>query len=107
GGLSVTTPGQLDDLIIRAIFNRLFNFPFYGYFSESIPNQLTRPIELLPPPLRSRLDRTVVTPVGYDVLDRLSALLITPPAGEPGELIPAGCIGPVFSFGVRGGNCSV
>ncbi|GLC49131.1 hypothetical protein PLESTB_000185800 [Pleodorina starrii] len=107
GGLAVTTPGQVDDLIIRAVFNRLFNFPFYGYFAESLPNQLTRPIELLPPPLRSRLDRTVVTRVGYDVLDRLSELLVTPPDAAPGELIPAGCIGPVFSFGVRGGNCSV
>ncbi|KAG2500577.1 hypothetical protein HYH03_001347 [Edaphochlamys debaryana] len=106
GGLSVTTAGQLDDLFVRAIFNRLLNYPFYGYLAQSLPNQLTRPIDLLPQPARARLGRAVVTPVGLDVLDRLSALLVRSPVAAPGALVPGGCIGPIFSFGVLGGNCS-
>ena len=50
--------------------HRLFSFAFYGYLAQSLPNQLTRPIDLLPPGLQARLGRQVVTPVGYDVLDR-------------------------------------
>ncbi|KXZ49254.1 hypothetical protein GPECTOR_22g846 [Gonium pectorale] len=107
-GLSATTPGLVDDLIVRAIFNRLFGTAFYGYVSQALPNQLARPIELLPPGPRARLERVVVTPVGYDLLDRLAALAVSPPTTTPGDnLVPAGCIGPIYSFGVLGGNCSV
>ncbi|PNH10037.1 hypothetical protein TSOC_003265 [Tetrabaena socialis] len=107
GGLGVSTAGQLDDLFVRAFFNRIFNLPFYGYVAQALPNQLARPLDLLPPGLRARFDRTVVTPVGYDLLDRLADVFINAPAAVAGgELVPGGCIGPIYSFGVLGGNCS-
>ncbi len=49
---------------------RLFNTPFYGYLAQALPNQLARPLELLPPALRERVNRNVVNLVGYDTLDR-------------------------------------
>ncbi|KAJ9507128.1 hypothetical protein QJQ45_004717 [Haematococcus lacustris] len=68
--------------------------------------QVRSPSQLLPQVVQNALRRDVTQLVGYDAPDRFFALLYGLPSASPGRIVPAGCVGPIYTLAVNGGNCS-
>lgn len=43
------TPQVLDNLFYGAFFNRIFSYPFVGYITAAVPNQLNRVVDVSVP----------------------------------------------------------
>ncbi|GFH12821.1 uncharacterized protein HaLaN_08579, partial [Haematococcus lacustris] len=60
--------------------------------------QVRSPSQLLPQVVQNALRRDVTQLVGYDAPDRFFALLYGLPSASPGRIVPAGCVGPIYTL---------
>jgi hypothetical protein len=111
-------PGGFGPQIYEAVFGSNLNTGFVASASQAT-SSLAGPdaggplrdalFAVLPRPLRDALGADVVSLVGYDAGDRLLGGLFGAygAAGAVGELVPAGCIGPIVTLSLASGVCTV
>jgi hypothetical protein len=110
-------PGGFGPQIYETIFGSNLNTGFVSAASQATSN-LAGPdaggplrdalFAALPAGVRGALGADVVSLVGYDAGDRLLGQLGTfGSSAAVGELVPAGCIGPIFTVSLSSGVCTV